>query len=631
TVTGSTSGSRDGAFSVAQFNQCTGLVYRSSVADGSALFIADYTNNVIRKANFDSKIVSTVITLPGSPSHLAISKDGLRLFASADNSVVYQIYLTNSSAMVLAGASGSNSYVDARGTAARFNRPRGVSLNRDETALFVGDWDNRRLRRIELSNQSVTTVAGTGAQSSVDGALRSSTFVGLSQNLWHCNNIAASCGIVTCGIVTCEYDPFYSSLGNIRWIPLTHGTQSISDSEIVTHATFTPTLLPTPSSTLSPDQTGTASVMLLPTPSSTSSPVHTTTASIMRWTTHTVLDSNELSLSRSMSFGTRTGAVTVTLSRWPSASIPLSSSRAATNTKRSASPTPTSRQTRSASLPLTSTFYPSMSLTPTPSPSLTSDSSTTKSPPTRSKSSTQFDCNDLAPLATGVTLAEVDMTILGIRLGNTSARLTLTGAGATNASFALSDDQPPQRVPPFVFLTSQDVDRMTLLRALPLVFNLTLASPYQLLYYYAGNVTTLQGTNVSATWWVHPRSGVWHGVVAEAPSNGWVGDAVFPVLLYREVHLLVPLMCGDGHRMLTVVLTVPSPGVPRDLAAEVRRATIASLIAALLVTGAVSGSALGRILATDSMVLCDADAAGGGGVIDFNFVICVKSPDLVEA
>ncbi|CUG87380.1 Hypothetical protein, putative [Bodo saltans] len=32
TVTGSTSGSRDGAFSVAQFNQCTGLVYRSSAA-----------------------------------------------------------------------------------------------------------------------------------------------------------------------------------------------------------------------------------------------------------------------------------------------------------------------------------------------------------------------------------------------------------------------------------------------------------------------------------------------------------------------------------------------------------------------------------------------------------------------
>ncbi|CUG04906.1 Hypothetical protein, putative [Bodo saltans] len=67
--------------------------------------------------------------------------------------------------MIIAGYYGVPAYQDGIGTMARFSDPRGVAFNADETAIYIGDWSNRRLRRIQISNMSVTTVAGTGAPS----------------------------------------------------------------------------------------------------------------------------------------------------------------------------------------------------------------------------------------------------------------------------------------------------------------------------------------------------------------------------------------------------------------------------------------------------------------------------------
>ncbi|CUG89903.1 Hypothetical protein, putative, partial [Bodo saltans] len=289
------------------------------------------------------------------------------------------------------------------------------------------------------------------------------------------------------------------------------------------------------------------------TPNASTSSSHSSSASLMRWTTHTVVATNEATLTRSMSFATWTGDATVTVSRWPSESAALSLSRAVSNTKHSASPTPTTHRSWTALVEGTSTMNPSASLTPTPTKSSTSDVTATQSRPTPTKSSTMFDCNAHAPQSTGVMLVRVSSST---QLHNTSAPVALIGSNAANASYASRNDEG---VPPLVFLSSQGIDRVALLQAPPLAFNLTLVSPSQLLYYYVGNVTTLQGTSTSATWSARPRSGVWHGVVVQPPSIGWVGDVVFPVLLYREMNLLVPLLCGDGRPMLTVVLTVPSP------------------------------------------------------------------------
>ncbi|CUE70903.1 Hypothetical protein, putative [Bodo saltans] len=167
TVTGSSANYREGAFSTALFNYCSGVIFRST-ATGKVLYITDNKNNRIRKANFSSLLVSTVAIVP-VPFYLDLSVDEVRLFVGSDNGAIFQVYLPNSSATILAGADGVSGYVDAVGPAARFHAIHGVALNHDESALFVGDWLNYVLRRIELSNRSVTTAAGTGAMATIEG------------------------------------------------------------------------------------------------------------------------------------------------------------------------------------------------------------------------------------------------------------------------------------------------------------------------------------------------------------------------------------------------------------------------------------------------------------------------------
>ncbi|CUG76480.1 membrane-associated protein, putative, partial [Bodo saltans] len=564
TLFGSTFGYNNGLFPVVQLKYCIDVVYSKS----EILYVVDFGNGVVRRANLNTSLVATVSAPLIGPYFAVLSK----------------------------------------------------VLNDDDTALYIGDWYNYRLRRLQLSSLRVTTVAGTGAASSIDGPLLSSTFAGFCQAKWHCNRLSS-----ICGVVAAEISPV--SPGNVRWIPLSGGmTQSCSTSIV-------------------PTSTRTPSIPWTATMSFTSTPLHTSSHTIQtislkktltpsfsisaRTADATESCSREASASPSSS---HTNTATLTLTRWLSASTTLSLSKTAANTQHSGSATPTALRTATNMLQPTTSMSLSSSINLTLSSSSTMEATATKSPPTRTKSSTTFDCNALAWEATSVALVQVNTSDVTRESSfpHNSTFFPLMGS-TTNESYATRQDQNPREATPLVFLTSQDVDRLTLLQAPSLLFNFTLTSPYQLVYYYVGNVTTVHGTNVSATWSVHPRS----GCVAWCFSGGsveWLGRG--RRLSRAAVHRAEFAGSVDVRRrraMLTVVLTVPAPGVPRVLASEVRRATQAALIVALLATGALSGSALGRIVATDSMVLCDADAAGGGGVIDFDLSICVESPELLDS
>ncbi len=58
-------------------------------------------------------------------------------------------------------------HVNAKGTSARFNNPRGMDLDRDGN-LYVADLGNRRIRKV-TANGVVTTIAGSGASGFADG------------------------------------------------------------------------------------------------------------------------------------------------------------------------------------------------------------------------------------------------------------------------------------------------------------------------------------------------------------------------------------------------------------------------------------------------------------------------------
>lgn len=98
-----------------------------------------------------------------SPANLVVDRNGIAYIADlAANRIVKRT--PSGDLTVLAGdaASAQAGYVDAQGTAARFNKPRAVALSPDQTSLYVADTGNRRVRRISLADGTVSTYAGTG-------------------------------------------------------------------------------------------------------------------------------------------------------------------------------------------------------------------------------------------------------------------------------------------------------------------------------------------------------------------------------------------------------------------------------------------------------------------------------------
>lgn len=122
-------GSKDGLGAAAQFSAPGGIV----IDDAGNLYVADTGNSTIRK-----------ITQAGQVT-------------------------------TIAGVAGNASAVDAIGTAARFNQPRGMALD-PAGNLFVVDTGNHVVRKISLDG-SVTTIAGkAGVAGNTDGSGFSARF-----------------------------------------------------------------------------------------------------------------------------------------------------------------------------------------------------------------------------------------------------------------------------------------------------------------------------------------------------------------------------------------------------------------------------------------------------------------------
>ena len=68
--------------------------------------------------------------------------------------------LSPTNVTTLAGTNGSASYADGTGSVARFNNPIGMFY--DGTSVYVGDFGNCRIRKINPSTGDVSTFAGKG-------------------------------------------------------------------------------------------------------------------------------------------------------------------------------------------------------------------------------------------------------------------------------------------------------------------------------------------------------------------------------------------------------------------------------------------------------------------------------------
>jgi hypothetical protein len=183
-----TTGKADGTGSAASFNQPHSL----AVASDGILYVADYSNHVIRKVTPDG----AVTTLAGKaeqqgsadgtgteamfngPIGVAVASDGTVYVSDHDNHVIRKI-TPGGVVTTLAGKAGTKGSADGTGSAATFQRPHEVAVAGDGT-LYVPDVESHLIRKI-TPDGVVTTLAGSaGTAGHSDGTGTAATFKGPS-------------------------------------------------------------------------------------------------------------------------------------------------------------------------------------------------------------------------------------------------------------------------------------------------------------------------------------------------------------------------------------------------------------------------------------------------------------------
>jgi sugar lactone lactonase YvrE len=152
-------GFADGAAENARFNLPTSIALSP---DERFLFVADTNNNRVRRIDLVTNFVSTSAGSgdhgaddgpPGEatfsrPIGLAIDADGVVYVAELDTNDIRQVDVSGN-VSTLAGGTNSK-FRDGLGVDAKFAAPRGLTIDRQRGILYVADYENMRIRTINL-------------------------------------------------------------------------------------------------------------------------------------------------------------------------------------------------------------------------------------------------------------------------------------------------------------------------------------------------------------------------------------------------------------------------------------------------------------------------------------------------
>jgi len=152
----------------ASFNSPRGIAIR-----GKELFVADYYNRSIRKVDIETGRVTNALheqnwwrwsssedeLLPYFPGSIAIDDDTLYV-ADYDNHTIRKIQISSGKMDILAG-SGRPGSLAGIGEAASFHYPCEIAIIGD--ALYVADSGSHAIRKIEMTSGKVAQLTGLGA------------------------------------------------------------------------------------------------------------------------------------------------------------------------------------------------------------------------------------------------------------------------------------------------------------------------------------------------------------------------------------------------------------------------------------------------------------------------------------
>lgn len=174
-------GAVDGSKEKARFNWPTGV----AVDDKGNIYIADFSNNLIRKISTQGEVVTFIGSGRASftdgkgrdahlngPDNIAMGADGSIYVADADNFRIRKVE-TDGIITTIAG-NGIRGYKDGHWQTAMFAYPTGVAVDKDGN-VYVADRGSHSIRKI-IPEGNVVTVAGNGFPAYADGQGRKSHF-----------------------------------------------------------------------------------------------------------------------------------------------------------------------------------------------------------------------------------------------------------------------------------------------------------------------------------------------------------------------------------------------------------------------------------------------------------------------
>ncbi|MBI2046895.1 hypothetical protein HYT26_01895, partial [Candidatus Pacearchaeota archaeon] len=164
--------------------------YLAIDSTGNNIYFTDYTNCRVRRISLATNTTSLVAgngdcsyaegtgSAAGFVGVYGIASRGDMLFVSDyDNCRVRKINATTNTTYLAAGG-GSCNYTEGIGSSAGFNNPAGLAANQNGTYLYVSDYTNNRIRRIDLRTNTTSLIAGNGTAGYAEGNVTNSMING---------------------------------------------------------------------------------------------------------------------------------------------------------------------------------------------------------------------------------------------------------------------------------------------------------------------------------------------------------------------------------------------------------------------------------------------------------------------